>query len=208
MKKNTGVISIVNKGLFLLNLLYFSVLCVLVFAFCHKLNTYKCKIYNKNYIQGLSDSYNHGIFLVNNFFITMKGRNMSFSTIKKAAALSLILFTFTMFVGCGGDEAQIKSVAKKFVSATKKGDLDKMVSCMSKESKKGFEMFTKDEKMKKEMAEQMKKEGKKISKVSYGKVTIDGDKAELEMKATIDGKEESDPMKFIKEDGKWVIAEM
>lgn len=133
---------------------------------------------------------------------------MSFKTIKTFAILALMLISFSTLVGCGGDEAQIKGVAKKMVKATKKGDIDMLLECVGNDSKKMISMILSDDKAKKELSEELKKEGKKMGKVKYGEVKVDGDKATMEVTSTVDGKKEDETLSFIKEDGKWVVAEM
>lgn len=144
-------------------------------------------------------------FFHKNFILILKGRNMSFSTIKKAATLSLILFTFTMFVGCGGDEGKIKSTAKNLVKAMKKGDFDKAEKYLSKDAVK---------EMKEDLKEMDKEEKKKMVKamnemfkdIKYGEVKVDGEKATLKYTTKQDGKDREDEMPFVKEGGKWKVS--
>lgn len=149
---------------------------------------------------------------------------MNANMIKKITTLSLLILSLFIFSGCekkedagaakktkvekNTPEAEIKAVAEKMVKSMKEGDLENMLSCMNADSKKMMSLLLSDENAKKELATEMKKEGAKITKITYGKVTINGDKATLECTAMVDGKEDKEPMDFVKEDGKWVLAEL
>lgn len=128
---------------------------------------------------------------------------MSFSTIKKTAVLSLILFTFTMFVGCGGDEAKIKSTANGLISAMKKGDMEKAQKFLTKEGAKEMKDQLKD--MKKEEKEMMVTMMKAMfADAKIGEVKVEGDKATLKFTTKgFDGKDSEEDMNFVKEGGKW-----
>lgn len=137
------------------------------------------------------------------------------SAIKKMATFSVVLLSMFLFVGCGGDEATIKKTAENFFGAMKDGDLDKMGSFMCKSAKADFEKSfntgnAEQDKMAKDMAVGMMQAMMKDATVTFGKVTIDGDKATIESTAKMAGKEkaETDELEFVKEDGKWLVAKM
>lgn len=153
------------------------------------------------------------------------------SLLKKCSTLAIVLLSMTLFVACGEKkeeegtkketktvaltpEATIKNTAVSFFDAMKEGDVDKMASFMSKSAKAEFEQAfnsgnAEQDKMAREMVVGMMQEMLKEATVSFGKVTINGEKATIESTAKMAGKdEETDELEFVKEDGKWVVAKM
>lgn len=126
---------------------------------------------------------------------------------KKLVSFLLILLSLTLVVGCS-DEAQVKSAAKKMVSAMKSGNLDKAMKLAPKDVREQMGKMDKKEleEIKKEFKEDVAAE-LKGAKFSYGDVKINGDKATIEVTMTKDGKDDTDEIEFEKEDGKWVVSD-
>lgn len=129
---------------------------------------------------------------------------MSLSVFKRFALLALLMVSFSFFTSCSNDEAQVKSTAQNLEKAMKKGDIDAMLKYVSKKDVEMMQTQLKEmtKEQKNEMAEMIKEMAE--GDVTYGKVTIDGEKATMEVTTKMkDGKKEEDEAEFIKEDGKW-----
>lgn len=128
------------------------------------------------------------------------------AAIKKLSVLTLLLFSFTMFVGCGGDEGKIKSTAKKYFKAMEKGDFKAAGKCLCKKSKEEFDKTLENKEMKAFM-EEMTKAMFAEAKPKFGEVKIDGDKATIKVTMKMMGKESTDDIPLVKEGGKWLIQQ-
>lgn len=155
---------------------------------------------------------------------------MSISTIKRFTILLCILCSMLSFVSCekkedtkattkvvsAKDEAEIKALGQQFWNTMCEGDLVAMKKIMAKEScdaidrELGMANLTTDEKAAAvEMAKGVFQDMMKDATVKFGKVTISGKKAEMEISSVIEGESEDESMEFIKEDGTWkIIFEM
>ncbi len=119
---------------------------------------------------------------------------------KKIIVAALVLST-AIFVGCkGGASGDPKAVLSEFFDALSKKDMTAARKLATAESKSMLDLM--------EMG--MKTEGSKgldkydKSKMEFGEVKIDGDKATVSVKETTSGETVNYPLK--KEDGGWKVA--
>ncbi len=92
------------------------------------------------------------------------------------------------------------SVAVKFLDSFADGDFEAAAEYASKDAKPLFAMMAS---MPKE-----EKEGNELKGCSFEVVEtkIDGDTAKVKIKATKDGKSETEDLDLVKEDGEWKVA--
>lgn len=116
---------------------------------------------------------------------------------------STILFTL-IFVGCGGSPSEPEDVAKEFLSRVEKGD-NSALDLMAPEL---IEMLGK-EKMEKgiqESSEKMKKNGG-VKSIKISDKEVKDNEATMNVTTNYgNGTSETEKMKLINKDGKWLIT--
>lgn len=152
---------------------------------------------------------------------------MHFSTIKRFTVLLCLLCAMVTFVSCdkkedspkttttkvsAKDEAEIKSLVQNFWDQMCAGDLVAMQKIMTKESKDAVDkefglvgLSTDERAAAMTMAKGLFQEMMKDATMELGKVTINGDKAEIKVSSVINGEKENESIELVKEDGAWKV---
>ena len=130
---------------------------------------------------------------------------------KSLQKVLMVLCTMGLMFSCGGDGSTPEKVAEKYVETFYKGDLDALKKFMSKKEQKEMEN-SKPEEL--EMAKLVMAAVKEKSKGASGFKAIetdlseDGNSATVKVEVTKGEETNTEKVKLIKEDGKWVVEEM
>ncbi len=119
----------------------------------------------------------------------------------RTPAVTALLAASLFAAGCGGsDEDDVKDAVKDVASAAKDKDAEKFCSLVSEEALKQVKDSSGKEcedAFDKQTLDALAKDAPNPDDIEFDKVTVDGDKATVEVKG------ESGETKLVKEDGDW-----
>lgn len=130
-------------------------------------------------------------------------------------SMAIIFFASVMFLACGDGSSNAsgngdpREVAEKFYKAIMSYDYDEVAKYCSKESLQSFEEAKKQ--INNIPADQLNtiKETAKMAKVETGeaKISEDGKSATVDLKVSIMGMENIQPIKLVKEGNDWKVTQ-